>query len=278
MTQGIVEAFAGVFAWTNLVLLGTQVIASTNFTGSLEILFLGIPIILLLIYTKQEDRNKLLLTSEIQIERGDLCQKKNFYYIYIIETKEVMRQSSIILKGYVNHHSEVCPVDTCPIKAFKRMMLKDRLSSDNQRKKKLQGSGPMHLANSEHNNLLLSQGKALYLNGIRKFPKYMPLRLDYASFLQSRLRDRKGALAELSLAEKSKPGFEHMFMIFRQRKIIEDELAEGQEHGGVDFISALNFENMFKQFKSLIEKSSMLHYEFWTHLQDDSPDLVRLAL
>lgn len=65
MTQGIVEAFAGVFAWTNLVLLGTQVIASTNFTGSLEILFLGIPIILLLIYTKQEDRNKLLLTSEI---------------------------------------------------------------------------------------------------------------------------------------------------------------------------------------------------------------------
>jgi hypothetical protein len=107
------------------------------------------------------------------------------------------------------------------------MMLKDRLSSDNQRKKKLQGSGPMHLANSEHNNLLLSQGKALYLNGIRKFPKYMPLRLDYASFLQSRLRDRKGALAELSLAEKSKPGFEHMFMIFRQRKIIEDELAEG---------------------------------------------------
>jgi hypothetical protein len=32
-------------------------------------------------------------------------------------------------------------------------------------------------------------------------------------------------------------------MIFRQRKIIEDELTEGQEHGGIDFIAALNFEN-----------------------------------
>lgn len=134
------------------------------------------------------------------------------------------------------------------------------------------------MANNENNQLLLAHGKSLYMNAIRKFPKYMPLRIDYAIFLQSRLRDRKGALAELSLAEKSKPGFEHQFMIFRQRKIIEDELAEGQEHGGVDFISALNFENMFKQFKGLIEKSSMLHYEFWTHLQDDSPDLGRLSM
>ena len=265
-TQSIVEIFAGLYAWTNLVLLFTQVISGTKFTGSLEILFMGIPIIFLLIYTRQEDRNRLLLTSEMQIERGDLCQKKNFYYIYIIETKEMIRQSAIILKGYVNQHSEVCPYDTCPIKAFKRMMLKERLSTDSQRKKKIQNTGSMHMANTENNNLLLNQGKALYTLGIRKFPRYMPLRIDYANFLQSRLRDRKGALNELSLAEKAKPGFEHQFMIFRQRKIIEDELAEGQEHGGIDFIAALNFENMFKQFKLLIEKSAMLHYEFWTHL------------
>ena len=43
-------------------------------------------------------------------------------------------------------------------------------------------------------------------------------------------------------------------------------------------MAALNFENMFKQFKSLIEKSAMLHFEFWNHLQDDSPDLVRLSV
>lgn len=101
-------------------------------------MFLGIPIILLLIYTRQEDRNKLLLTAETQIESGNLCQKKFFYYIYIIETKEMLRQSAIILKGYVNHHSEVCPAETSPIKAYKRMILKDRLSTDTSRKKKIQ--------------------------------------------------------------------------------------------------------------------------------------------
>ena len=67
-------------------------------------------------------------------------------------------------------------------------------------------------------------------------------------------------------------------MIFRQRKIIEDELAEGKEHGGMDFIAAMNFENMFRTFKSLIEKSANLHFEFWNHLMDDSPDLVRLSV
>jgi hypothetical protein len=72
-TQTIVEVFAGLFAWTNLVLLFTQVIGGAQFTGSLEILFMGVPIVFLLIYTRQEDRNKLLLTSEQQIERGDLC-------------------------------------------------------------------------------------------------------------------------------------------------------------------------------------------------------------
>jgi len=63
-TQTIVEIFSGIFAWTNLVLLFTQVIAGTLFTASLQILFLGIPIICVLIYTKQEDRLRLLMTNE----------------------------------------------------------------------------------------------------------------------------------------------------------------------------------------------------------------------
>jgi hypothetical protein len=63
------------------------------------------------------------------------------------------------------------------------------------------------------------------------------------------MKDRKGALNELSSAEKLKPGIDEQFHIYRYRKIIEDELTEGSEHGGADFIAALNFEASFKQFK-----------------------------
>jgi hypothetical protein len=72
-TQLLVEIFSGVYAWTNLVLLFTQIISGAKFTGSLQILFLGLPIICILIYTKQEDRLKLLMTPENQIESGELC-------------------------------------------------------------------------------------------------------------------------------------------------------------------------------------------------------------
>jgi hypothetical protein len=69
----MVELFSGVFAWTNLVLLFTQVISGAQFTGSLPILFLGIPIVCVLIYTKQEERNKILMTAETKFERGEEC-------------------------------------------------------------------------------------------------------------------------------------------------------------------------------------------------------------
>lgn len=103
------------------------------------------------------------------------------------------------------------------------------------------------------------------------------LRLDYANFLLARLKDRKSALAELANAEKSRLSFSEQFIVFRLRRIIEDELTEGHESGGIDFMAALNFESTFKQFRQQIEKSTLLHYEFWNHLQDDSPDLVRLS-
>jgi hypothetical protein len=70
-------------------------------------------------------------------------------------------------------------------------------------------------------------------------------------------------------------------MIFRFRHIIEDELHEGAEGsggGGLDYVAAINFENHYSMFKAAIEKSSMLHYEFWNHLMDDSPDLAKLSM
>jgi hypothetical protein len=61
------------------------------FTAALQILFLGVPIIVIIIYTKGELRYKLLITSEKHIQSGELCRKKNFFYFYIIDTREQNR-------------------------------------------------------------------------------------------------------------------------------------------------------------------------------------------
>lgn len=93
------------------------------------------------------------------------------------------------------------------------------------------------------------------------------------------MHNRKEALRELINAEKSNTTYEHQFMIFRFRHIIEDELHEGIEGngGGLDFVAALNFETHFNNFKGAIEKATLLHYEFWNHLLDDQPDLAKLS-
>jgi hypothetical protein len=56
------------------------------------------------------------------------------------------------------------------------------MSSENERKRRMLGSKSMS-SNNENNSLLLSQAKAIYKNGIKKFPKFTPLRIDFANFL-----------------------------------------------------------------------------------------------
>jgi hypothetical protein len=152
-----------------------------------------------------------------RLDRPEQCQKKNFFYLNIIETKEVDRYSAIVLKGYINHHTEVCPYDNCPIKAFKKMISRDKATAENDRKNRtnMGGGNNNGISNNkqtqslENNSLLLAQAKAIYNNAIKRFPNFVSLRIDYSNFLQSKMKDRKGALSELSLAEKSKPGFDH---------------------------------------------------------------------
>jgi hypothetical protein len=66
-------------------------------------------------------------------------------------------------------------------------------------------------------------------------------------------------------------------MIFRYIRLIGDSLIEsGKESGGYEYISAMNYETNFRKCKMHIEKTALLHFEFWNHLQEDSPDLRRL--
>lgn len=39
---------------------------------------------------------------------------------------ETDRDAAMTLKGYVHHHSEFCTMDDCPLKNFKKQLMKDR--------------------------------------------------------------------------------------------------------------------------------------------------------
>lgn len=61
----------------------------------------------------------------------------------------------------------------------------------------------------ESHPLLLSQAKNLYMHGIKKFPKFNGLKIDFATFLLQKMHNKKEALRELINAEKENPSFEN---------------------------------------------------------------------
>ncbi len=142
-------------------------------------------------------------------------------------------------------------------------------------------SGKNQITSFESPALLISQAKNLYVNGTKRFPECVALRIDFANFLLSKMLNKRDALKELMKAEKMNPNLDESFMIYRFRQIIEDELYDhdghsGPSNGGMDYVAAINFENHFRELRTLIEKSATYHFDFWNMLMDDSPDLMRL--
>lgn len=109
------------------------------------------------------------------------------------------------------------------------------------------------------------------MNGVRKYPECVSLRIDYSYFLLSKTMNKRDSLKELMTAEKLSTSLDESFMIYRYRQIIEDELYEGEGgqysggggSGGMDYVAALNFENHFRAFRQMVEKSATFHYDFW---------------
>ena len=131
---------------------------------------------------------------------------------------------------------------------------------------------------SEKYALLIQLLYKMYLYGIKKFPNNTSLRISYSFFLLEKMHSKQQALQELSQAEQNKPPFDEQFIIYRYKKIIEDEIAESQNEGtgGLDVVSEIAFQNHLRQCQANIEKSALQHMEFWSQLSEDNPDLGKL--
>lgn len=125
--------------------------------------------------------------------------------------------------------------------------------------------------------MLLNFTKRLLEKSIRRFPKCSILKITYSNFLLDHMGNKREAMRELNECSKLKPSVDMQFIIYRYKRLIGDSLIEsGRESGGFEYISAINYEANFKKCKYNIERTALLHFEFWNHLLEDSPDLRRL--
>lgn len=106
----------------------------------------------------------------------------------------------------------------------------------------------------------------IYFNSIKKFPNDIMLRIRYAFFLYDQMKQKQQALNELTQAEQLCPSLDNEFVIFRYKKIIEDEMNQQQNEslGNLDVMSEIAFQNNMRQFQNKIERATLMHMDFWS--------------
>ena len=131
---------------------------------------------------------------------------------------------------------------------------------------------------SEKHAMFILIADNIYFHATKEFPNDNALRISYAFFLLENMHSKQRALQELNQAEQTKPTFDEQFIIYRYKKLIEDEVAETktENQGGLDLISETAFQNQFKVVQANIEKAALLHMEFWSQLSEESPDLGKM--
>jgi len=253
--------------WTAVMLVFAKIMENTLFEGSIIAWLLGIPFVILIILTNRDHRIDLLLINVNKFSSGQEVQDQIRYLLKLIEWQAANRNSAILLDGYIEIHKQSCNKDDCPLKA--------KVVKNNRFTKNLMSQDETL---NEKYALLIQLLYKMYSYGIKKFPNNTSLRIAYAFFLLEKMQSKQQALQELSQAEQNKPPFDEQFIIFRYKKIIEDEIAESQAegHGGLDVVSESAFQNHLRQLQANIEKSALLHMEFWSQLSEDNPDLAKL--
>jgi hypothetical protein len=248
-----------IYFWNTFVLLFGKILENTSFDGCLAMFLIGIPIITLIILSNFDNKLGLLLTNINKFQKGEKVLKQIQYFLEIVDKKDIDRNSNILLKGYIFLYEESCATDDCELKKY--------------------------LANMENNLdsaiFLYQHAETLYQNAISKFPNCTALRISYAFFLLEKINKKSQANLELMNTEKYNPRFDEQFIIYRYKKLIEEQSNDVNESDeNMDIVSNIAYKNHFNQFKNCIAKASTLYMDFWSLLlnpnQDTGDDLAKL--
>ncbi len=99
-------------------LITHQILQSTNFNGCLELYFIGIPIIVAIIFTQKDDKLSILLTNINKFVKGEQVHLQIRYFMEIVDGKDHNRYSKILLKGYIFLYEDLCTIPECALKKY----------------------------------------------------------------------------------------------------------------------------------------------------------------
>lgn len=239
-----------VFLWASFICVLGKVLQKTRFDGCIPLFFIGILVILFTLLLKKDNYMRILLPHLTKFKHGNefLIQIRKLLLLYNRIDKD--RNAKIILQGYAFQYESHCLLVGCPLKKY------------------------IELLEKEHHMpyLFLQHTQILFESALGKFPFDNTLRLSYCYFLLEYLNKKRTAIQELETIENCYPNYEQQFIVYRYKKLIEEQAFDYNIDESIDVISAIAYEKTLSQFKEIINKITVLYIDFWTLLLNKSQD------
>lgn len=251
------------YLWSCSILVVLKILEGVDYSGGAVVWASAIPFIVIFSWGFSRNSLKTLTKNQIKFESAKELIDHTRFVLQLMEYHKKDKQSYLVLVGYMQKHKIVCPQPDCPLKVTTPKIR----NLENEEKK-------------EWETKLLQVIDRMYESGINKFRLSVRLRIMYAFFLLEKMNNKKRALEELTIAENLKPSFEDEFLIYRYKKIIDenlDEQSSGENEGEVDIVGIIAFETHLRLCVHFISKSGELQREFWMQLLEDKPNLVKLS-
>ncbi|KAL4426723.1 hypothetical protein ABPG74_006095 [Tetrahymena malaccensis] len=250
------------YLWTTSNLFLCKLFGS-SYTGGLIAWGIGLPFIILIMMYSNRNRINTLIKNQIKFTSGDQIQAHIKQVLQLIDYYKTDINSKILLIGYIEKHKEICLEEDC----FLKMKKSKKKSKENQNEME------------EACQNLIKELNRVYLNGVKKFPASTKLRISYAFFLTERMKRKDLAYEQFDIAGRTKPSFDQEFIIYRFKKMYEENQKNDNDgDDDDDIIQQIQFDSALQLCEEYMKRAIVMHKEFWQELKEENPSLTKLNI
>ena len=224
-----------------------------GFNGTAYLFIIGIILILIYIFYKAKNNNIFFMIDKSKITSSIIFYKYILQLQTLIENKNKSRENKLILKSFLTKQEENCVINTCFLKKYLNGLSKG----------------------IDSEILLYYYMQNLFEEGLTRFNNDLTLTISYIYFLIKRLSKKKKALILYDSINKDIYSIDKLFNIYRCKKILETlwtgfDGKDKENIESVDIIKMFDYKNNVNKFKELLNKISLLYYDFWLALYSNN--------
>ncbi|CAK91235.1 unnamed protein product (macronuclear) [Paramecium tetraurelia] len=257
--QKIWSAISGLVFYTNFMLLTTFTFEHLVFIGTMKGWLVTMPMLLVILLQDERSTVNLLKSNMIQeLSSQEIIQLSEFL-IELCDCFEKDKNKEILVLGFLEVHKQTCLNPQCAIKTSIELAKKFK---DN-------------LKYTDKRMILKEIIDQIYQVGLQTYPLNVDLKLHYSYFLLDTLEQGQKALIEVDKADMCCPSFAQQFLIFKMRKIIDQNYQRSATTNQVKYIQTLDrsMKYQYKQIQQLAEECAYYKIQFWNTLLDENPNL-----